>query len=352
MDKNSKPKVLMLGPDRAVHGGISALVNSYFEAGIDTMADITYIGTMKEGSRLKKLLVAFCAYLKFLKMLPGCDIVHVNFSSDNSFMRKSLFIRSAKRHGKKLVLHQHGGDFKNYYANEIGEKRRRYIRETLEMADLMLVLTKSWKDYFGELVPGVRIEVLPNGVITDGAPAPDAGKDLKKMLFLGRICRDKGINELLDAMEQIHSDDPEVCLYLGGIYEDQELRSRVEAASEYVKYLGWIGGEEKEKMLDQCGVLVLPSYYEGFPVSVVEGMLHGCVVIASAVGGIPEIITSGEDGILIEPKSTSSIKEALENVMDNRELADKIAAAAVKKVNSSFSIEAILRVLSGFYREL
>ena len=111
MDK--KIKVLMIGPDRTVHGGISALVNSYYEAGLDKKIELKYIGTMKEGSRLKKLFVAACALIRFIASVRRYDIVHANFSSDSSFMRKSLFIRIAKRCSKKILLHQHGGDFRN-----------------------------------------------------------------------------------------------------------------------------------------------------------------------------------------------------------------------------------------------
>ena len=59
---NNKIKVLMIGPDRSVHGGISAVVNNYYEAGLDNRVDLKYIGTMKEGSKAYKLLVAIKAY--------------------------------------------------------------------------------------------------------------------------------------------------------------------------------------------------------------------------------------------------------------------------------------------------
>ena len=343
----------MLGPDRAVHGGISALVNSYFEAGIDKKADIKYIGTMKEGSRLKKLVVAGCAYLRFLFSLPKYDIVHVHFASDNSLMRKSLFIRTAARHGKKLVLHQHGGDFKNYYANEITEKRKKYIRDTLSLANEMLVLTEGWREYFSELVPAVRVEVLPNGVLTRGV-AEDAPnkKNRKKLLFLGRICADKGVKELIEAVNKLHENDSETELYVGGIYEDLSFKEMIEGAGEHIRYIGWVSGSEKDRYLDECGIYVLPSYYEGMPVSVIEAMLHGCVVIASAVGGIPEIIEDGRDGILIEPRSSEGIKNAAQRVMDDPEYADKLSGCAVKKAKDNYSIDVILDRLLSVYSNI
>ena len=175
-------KVLMIGPDRRVHGGISALMNSYCEAGLQDKVELKYIGTMKEGSKLKKLMVAGLAFVDFMRSVDGYDIVHVNCSSDSSFMRKSYFIRYAKRRGKKVLLHQHGGDFVNYYNNVIDDKRRAYIRSILDMADLMLVLTDKWKDFFGKLTDPGKIHVLPNGVITEGVSVKDqSSKDMNKM---------------------------------------------------------------------------------------------------------------------------------------------------------------------------
>ena len=76
-----KIKVLMVGPDRSVHGGISAIVNSYYEAGLNHEVDLNYIGTMREGSKLKKLFVAIGAYLEFVSRVKDCDVVHVNVAS-------------------------------------------------------------------------------------------------------------------------------------------------------------------------------------------------------------------------------------------------------------------------------
>ncbi|MCR5404252.1 MAG: glycosyltransferase family 4 protein [Butyrivibrio sp.] len=349
-----KIRVLMIGPDRSVHGGISALVNSYYEAGLDKKVELKYIGTMKEGSRLKKLFVAACALIRFSVCVNSCDIVHANFSSDSSFMRKSLFIRIAKRRGKKIILHQHGGDFRNYYRNELDGRGRKYVKKILGMGDVMLVLTKSWKEFFSRLTDPDKIYVLPNGVVTKNVKVYEKGdpKDMNSILFLGRICVDKGINELIGAVEKLHRENSSVRLYMGGIFEDDKLREIIEKNSGFIKYIGWVSGDEKEKMLRKCGMLALPSYFEGLPVTLIEGMLHGCCVVASKVGGIPDIVEDGEDGILIEPKSTQALKNGLERVMKDAELADKLSCNGVKKALGKYSIEKLSEDLIGFYKKV
>lgn len=350
---SDKIKVLMIGPDRGVHGGISALVNSYYEAGLQDRVELKYISTMKEGSKLDKLMIAGLAFIKFMCSLGRCDIVHVNCASDSSFMRKSYFIRYAKRRGKKVLLHQHGGDFVNYYNNELDEKKKCYVRDILDMADEMLVLTDKWKEFFGTLTDKSKIHVLPNGVLTAGI---DPGKvvtgDMNKILFLGRICKEKGIKELVAAVKELHQENDKIQLFMGGIFEDPDLIDDVEECSTFVKHIGWVSGNDKNSFLDDCGIMAVPSYFEGFGLSVVEGMLHGCCVVASNVGGIPDIVDDEVDGLLVEPKDAMALKNAIERVMKDKALADRLSGNGKKKALEKYSIEKIVSQLLSHYQEI
>jgi len=350
---SDKIKVLMIGPDRGVHGGISALVNSYYAVGLQDRVELKYISTMKEGSKLKKLMIAGLAFVDFMRSLGWCDIVHVNCSSDSSFMRKSFFIRYAKRHGKKILLHQHGGDFVNYYNNELNEKKKRYVRDILDMADEMLVLTDKWREFFGTLTDKGKIHVLPNGVVTAGIDPGQAGAgDVNKILFLGRICKDKGVKELITAAKELHRENDKVMLFLGGIFEEPDFIKDVEENSTFIKHIGWVSGSEKNRYLDECGIMALPSYFEGFGLSVVEGMLHGCCVVASDVGGIPDIVENETDGLLVAPKDAVALKNAIERVMKDKNLADKLSDNGKKKALEKYSIENIVTQLLSHYREI
>ncbi len=344
--------VLMLGPDRGVHGGISAVVNGFYDAGLDKNVNLKYIGTMKEGSRIKKLFVAGCAYLRFLLSLSGADVVHVHFSSDTSFLRKSYFIRTAHRFGKKIVLHQHGGDFKTFYGKELSDKGRRRVKQTLEMGDVMLVLTKSWKEFFSEIAPSQNILVFPNGVRTQGVSFSGEHKDYNKILFLGRICRDKGVGELLDAVSSIHDKNKDVKLYIGGIYEEEEFRERIENSKEFVEYVGWVSGEDKEKLLNECGILALPSYFEGFGIVVIEAMVKGSAVVASNVGGIPDIIDDKIDGYLVPPRDAGALEAALSSLINDNENAKLLGENGRKKVLERYSVEKNIENLQKIYDEL
>lgn len=361
----------MAGPDRSVHGGISAVVNGLFEAGLDRYADIEYIGTMREGSKLKKLAVAAGAYIRFLRALGSADIVHIHVASDMSFERKRLFIRAAHKRGKKLIIHQHGGDLKNWVTAG-GEKRRKRVAETFGMADKLIVLTPVLYDTIREIcadIPDIesRMIVMPNSVkmpeFADesvigpagaGAGGVSSGRIPHSILFLGRICEDKGIRELKAAVETVAGTYPDVKLTLGGIWEEPELKAFVEERPDLISFAGWLTGSDKEKALRESGIFVLPSYYEGHPVSVIEAMASGCLVVATDVGGIPMMVEDGQTGLLIKPRDTQGLTDALLKALspDFSSTRAGIIASARSLVEKDYDIDRYIERLVAIYEEL
>lgn len=343
------PKVLMVGPARSVHGGISGVVNNYYEAGLDEKIELCYIGTMVEGSKLRKLLKAGTSYVQFLFKLSKYDIVHVNVASDASYVRKSFFIKSAKRAGKKIIIHQHGGDFEGYYGS-LSDKDKKKVKEVLSMGDEFLVLAPAWKEFFGTIIDKEKITVFPDSIKVP--EAFDKAYGQKKVLFLGRLCKAKGIGELLWAWKELSQKHPTAHLFLGGIWEDKELETVAKAQSDSVTYLGWLTGEEKQKYLRECDIFVLPSYFEGQSVAILEAMAYSCGIVASKTGGIPQMITEGETGIFAKPEDVETLKVGLDRLLENPAFCAELGKNARKKVEQEFSIEENMRKLISIYEGL
>lgn len=341
-----KYKVLMVGPDRSVHGGISGVVNNYYAAGLDQKIELKYIGTMIEGSKVRKLWRAMKAYMQFLVQLSGYDIVHVNMASDASYVRKSFFIKAAKRAGKKIVIHQHGGDFEGYYG-QLSQKGKKRVKEILSMGDIMLVLAPSWKKFFGTLIDENKIIVFPDCI--EMPPVYQKQYGQHKLLFLGRICKEKGVLELLAAAEKLQQKYPGAKLYLGGIFEDEKLKEQIEKNSDFVKYLGWISGKEKQKYLQESDIFVLPSYFEGQSIAILEAMANYCAIAASDTGGIPQMIQQEETGLLFEPRDEKSLYAALDRLLADKHLCKKLGNSAREKAEKEFSIEKNMEELLKIY---
>lgn len=343
-------KVLMVGPDRSVHGGISGVVNNYYDAGITEKVDLNYIGTMVEGSKLRKLWQAVKAYIKFLKLLPEYQIVHVNVASDSSYYRKSLFIKAAKRAGKKIIIHQHGGDFETFYEKEQNDRGRAKIRQVLGMGDVFLVLSPVLEQFFKGILDPSKVILFPNAVPVPDSIEKEYGK--QRILFLGRLCKEKGLRELFSVLPQLHEQFPQMRLLLGGIWEDEELREEAAKMKEYVTDLGWLQGEAKKDYLRISDLFVFPTYFEGQPVSVLEAMAYQCGIVATRVGGIPQMIEQEKTGLLIEPKDQEGLKSALEKLLSDPELCERLGKNARVKIEKEFSIEKSLQELIKIYQQL
>lgn len=342
-----KVKVLMIGPDRSVHGGISAVVNNYYDAGIEEKVQLTYIGTMVEGSKLRKLLQAIHAYIRFCKALPDYPIVHINMASDSSYYRKSFFIRKAKKAGKKIIIHQHGGDFETFYLHQQNDAGRARIQKVLNMADVFLVLSPVLEKFFKEIVEPSKVILFPNTIAIPEKTEKEYGK--QKILFLGRLCTEKGIQELLQIIPELHEKYPDMKLLLGGIWEEEELRAEAEKLSEYIIYLGWIEGQGKAEYLALSDIFVFPSYFEGQPVSVLEAMGAGCAIAASNVGGIPQMVEHQKNGLLFEARNAQAIKETLELLLSDAELCQQLGTNARLTIENKFSISDSLNRLVEIY---
>ncbi|MDE7177667.1 MAG: glycosyltransferase family 4 protein [Lachnospiraceae bacterium] len=343
-------KVLMIGPDRSVHGGISGVVNNYYEAGLDTRIDLCYIGTMVDGSKWTKLLCAVKAYCRFLVKLPKYDIVHVNMASDASYYRKSVFVRTAGIYHKKIVIHQHGGSFIKFYEKDLSDAGRRRVRKLLSMGDAFLVLGTAWKDFFATIIERDRITVFPNAIQLPVLEKKQYG--VHKILFLGRMCKEKGIGELLAVMPKIREKYPDVHLYLGGIWEDRELKAKAMELKDYVTDLGWIGGAAKQNYLRECDIFVMPSYFEGQPVSILEAMANACGIVASRTGGIPDMILEDETGILAMPQDTKTLEEGLCRLLADSALCRRLGENARRKIGNEFSIEDNIEQLLAVYESI
>ena len=342
--------IVMIGADRSVHGGVSAVVNNYYRAGLDKKVNLRYIGTMVDGSKFRKLLRAFSSYLRFLVSLPKMDILHVNMAADASFYRKKIFIDTAALFHKKILIHEHGGDFQSFYYNKNNESGRRLIRKTLNKAQVFVVLSQEWAEFFKPIVNKEKIVILENAVLIP--PTTKTSYDDHNLLFLGRLCKEKGISELLDAVSIVAQKYPDIRLYLGGVWEDNNLKKKAAALKEHVKYLGWIDDKQKEQYMEKCSIFVLPTYFEGQPISLLEAMAKGMTVISAEVGGIPQIVTNNQEGILIPPKDTKALSDSICDLLDDPKAKKLYGTNARARIVQAYNMSQRVNELVAIYKKV
>lgn len=346
-------KVLMIGAGRDVRGGVSSVVNSYYDAGLDKLCELTYLPTMEDGSKLKKLLVAAVARIRFERMIRKNDILHVHMSSDNSFYRKAVFIRKAHKEGKKIIIHMHGSTFDLFYKERCNDAQKQQVREIFAMADQVIALSEDWKEFLAEYIcDEQKIVVIYNAVKIPEAYQKDYAN--RKMLFLGILGQRKGTYDLIEVLPEILRQYPDCHVYFGGDGERQQAEQmcREQGIADHVTFLGWVRGAEKEKLLKECSIYVLPTYHEGMPMSILEAMSYGMAVVSTYVGGIPHIITNGENGLLCEAGDQAALKDKLLKLLGNENLRAVLGQNAYNMMTQEFDVRENVKRVYEMYEQL
>jgi glycosyltransferase involved in cell wall biosynthesis len=162
--------------------------------------------------------------------------------------------------------------------------------------------------------------------------SPDDGL----ILFLGRVEERKGAFDLIDAAALLRGRYRLVICGEGAIdAAAQHARSR--GVDGRVSFPGWIDGQGKRELLRRASILVLPSYHEGVPMAVLEAMSWSIPVVATAVGGIPDIVTDGKEGVLVQPGDPAGLAQAIERLMDDPTLRAALGSAGRRKMQLQFS---------------
>ncbi|MCM1311079.1 MAG: glycosyltransferase family 4 protein [Bacteroides sp.] len=319
-------KVLTIGPSRKGIGGISTVLRTYKEL----IPDLQHLPSNSPKGTLAGLLIV----LKTLLMMPierlrGRSILHVHVASGKSYIRKSCIISWGKFLGYKVIYHCHGGHTQEYF-RKIGIPR---AKRTLDKCASIVCLSKTWQRYFDSTFHHPDIRIIHNPIIPSHVITHPNEKHPLELLYLGYLTDAKGIFDLLEVF-LTHRDRwiGRVKLTVAGNGEEERLKNfiRENRLGELITFIGCVDGEEKERLFAQHHVLILPSYVECLPMSILEAMGHGMPVISTPVGGIPEMILPGENGILFNPGDKDAMSAAIDCYLLNPELIDRHGKAALK----------------------
>lgn len=176
-------------------------------------------------------------------------------------------------------------------------------------------------------------------------------------IFVGRLCRDKGINELVDAFRRLYTKYPYVRLFLLGNYEkdlDPLLLETESAIASYndIKAVGPKYGDELLAYYAASDCFVFPSYREGFPNTVMEAGAMELPSIVTDINGSREIIVDGENGIIIPAKNADALYEAMVRMIKDKPAREAMAAKARGMIDSRFEHGFVQKCLMNYYNEI
>ncbi|HEV2269450.1 MAG TPA: glycosyltransferase family 4 protein [Steroidobacteraceae bacterium] len=347
--------ILMVGTDLTGMGGIRTVVQGYIDAGLFDRVDCIYVTTHRPGSPGRKLLAAVTGWAQVAMRLHGLDapLVHIHLSSRASFWRKSVVCALARLARRPYLLHAHGSEFADFY-EECSPVARRIVRSVLANATLVLALSEAWRSTLQRISPQARIEVLMNAV---PLPAPAerqraAGRQ-PNLLFFGEIARHKGVLEVARAFAAVAAALPALRLVYAGtgraVAETRALTTQLGLGGR-TEFTGWLESERKRAVLADATIFVLPSFVEGVPMALLEAMSLGLPVIATPVGGVPEIVTHEVDGLLVPPGDVAALAAAIARLMNEPQLRERLGRAARATIATRFALDTAVERLLGYYR--
>jgi len=196
-----------------------------------------------------------------------------------------------------------------------------------------------------------NIMVLPNFVNTD-VPTKSVSATPRIIGALGRLVDAKDYPVLINAVGRLISEGRDVQLYIAGEGDErQELEKLVsdKKLDGAIKLLGMQNGGEFMSSID---IFAMSSKREGVPVSLLEAMARELPVAATAVGGIPEIVTDRVDGLLCEPGKSSDLADNIAALLDNEDMRRSMGKAAREKVIQCYGVTGVINIWATFYSEM
>lgn len=324
--------------------------------------------------RIGALLGRYRDWKKMLAEHPDA-IIHYNFPlSKPSILRDPWFIRYAIRHHRKMVVHVHGGLFLT--APKIPFYLERIMRWVFGQELPFIVLSDMERDILVERFGAKEVYSLPNCVDLRDAEvyakeeaslSEDNLQDTDMALshhqarmqplrigYLGRIEPNKGMTELLIACQRLKKDGFPFHLVIAGKEqtEGEYLPQFEQWLGDSFEYVGLVSGQTKCDFLRSLDAFVLPTYFEGLPMSLLESMSYGKAPIVTPVGSIPQVVRDGENGIFVKDHDVDSIVEAIKRLSEDRTLLRKLGEEARKTIFSQFSPKKYIEKLNDIYLRL
>lgn len=291
-----------------------------------------------EPRRLLQSMAYFTEALMIGQWMQREHVAHLHVHFATAAANIGLYVKPV--FGTTLSLSIHGPD-------EFDNVERQWLREKIDTADFLMCIGHYAKSQIMRLCPPSawhKLEIAPLGVDPQQyrlRQAPPASAALR-VLCVGRLTPAKGQHILLDAIERLQWQGREVALTLVGTGPDEaSLKAAVTTAGmqNSVHFAGALNQAEVLTHYQNADVFVLPSFAEGIPVVLMEAMACGLPCVTTRITGIPELIRSEDEGLLVTPADVAGLAEAIARLMDTPALALKIRIGARTRIMQSFHLE-------------
>jgi glycosyltransferase involved in cell wall biosynthesis len=289
-------------------------------------------------------------------------LAHYAISSGWAMEKSLLLLRIARLFRARTLGHLHSGGFLDFWRT-LPPWRKRLALKALSRLDGIVVLSQGWREAFSKTVgiPRDKLFVVNNPI--DAAfeeqalqiPISRTQKSLT-VLSLGAMCKDKGTIETLEAMRLLRGKN--VRLRMVGPEREPGIHRKVREfigehdLGEMITLEASAWGPDKLEAFREASIFILPSYFENFPLVLLEAAAAGHAIITTPVGAVPEFFTHGESALFIEPKNARQLSNALSELISNVELRTRLAEASRRVFTSRLARSRIMDAMSQVYEDI
>jgi glycosyltransferase involved in cell wall biosynthesis len=323
-----RPRVLFLGPD--VPGGMATSIAALLDSPLGERYRIEVVATHRGTGPLQRIAVFGTALLRLTwwSLAGRGRLVHVHSTVRGSMYRKAVCVLWAKALRRRVVLHMHSGpgDIATFRAGLDG-RRLGFLRRAFAAADRVLSVSEASAAALREAFGARPVLVLPNPA--PPRPAVDRAARIGEPLvaFVGGFANPvKGGEVLLEALSGPAVEGLRVIL--AGPGELPPAGAELLAARPGFEWRGWLEPAARDELLVGADIFVLPSTSEGLPMALLEAMSWGLAIVATAVGGVPDVATDDGDAVVVAPGEADPLAAAIAELAADRERRLRLGRAA------------------------
>lgn len=307
-----------------------------------------------EGKGTRRIFRLWKSYKEWKRLLAANPnaLIHYNYPLDTpSIVRDYFFIRYAYRHKRRMVIHLHGGlylfkDDKPWIIN--------LILKTVFGYDVpLIVLSDKEKEQICKVYQRGNVYSLPNCIDVSIAKGflRQENRGILRLLYLGRIEKNKGIDYILEALKVLDRHGVSFVFRMAGKenVEGEYLGRFKETLKDKFEYCGVVSGKSKDELLKDSDIFIMPSFYEGLPMALLECMSFGVVPVVTDVGSIGEYVKDGENGKIVKVKDCYTIVNVLTMLDEKRDILLKLSENARNTIFTKLKPEDYAEKLNGIY---
>jgi glycosyltransferase involved in cell wall biosynthesis len=370
--ENAKPRILVSGHLPPPMGGIATFYQSLVNSSLPQQVDFCFVETSSQKRTLSQtgtfsfsnLMSAFSDYGRFTKAVikHRPQLTHIATAFGLSFVKHSVCVIIARSFGSRVLIHPHCG-FSILYSDQ-SRLWRWFFRQIIHLTDGVITLSTEWNQLL-TMMPDCPVYYLPNAIDLTAYRAIALDRSLVatnppqlKILYLGYLGKEKGSFDLVEAARDISTKNIPVRFDLVG--EDLspgevgQLKNQIEQAGleKIITLHPPVIGAKKLELLRAADIFIYPSYSEGMPIAVIEAMACGLPIIATRIGGLPDLISDGINGILVDAGCADQLVSAIEYLRLKPDLRSTMQLNNYQGAFDKYDIEKLVPKLVSIYEKV